>query len=255
VAYKKYQNTRAPTPPWSHLEATGKLWSKGKSIGQSQSQEAAYAAYHLQARPDLMSVAGMWMKKRQFNIFFVNACRVYITSTVQLEHEVAKELLYAFVWYLYHPQLDESISIDTRVNPPTFSIKLIDGHVFSDLKLTFTGSVPGRRTTVYMESSGLETSHVIKEQYIEERHKFSEADLLKKIHSKGEFPGVVRIDAHEFRDNVTASHDGSTRSKTRLVLRDMGKPIEEVKKVRELLMALYDFLESARFHHYPKHDR
>jgi protein kinase-like protein len=257
VAYKKYPNDLARTPAWSHIEATGELWSKKSTIHDSQSQAAAYAAYHLQARPDLVSVAGMWITKSQFSIFFVNACRVYVSNHIKLKDQMAGPLLYAFVWYLYHPQLDKSVFIDTRVDPPKFSITLSEGQEFSNLKLKFTGSIPGRRTTVYICDSN--PGLVIKEQYIEKARRFFEGTLLQKIHSQGEFPGVVRIDKYEpVRNNnqdVTVSYGDSIRFKTRLVLKDMGEPLMEVKKVGELLMALYDFLESAHFYRYPKHGR
>lgn len=256
MAYKKYGNDPGDpgdTPAWSHIEATGELWSKGSTTDGSQSQAAAYAAYHLQARPDLVSVAGMWIKTDQFSVFFVNACRVYVSNHIKLKDQMAGPLLYAFVWYLYHPQLDKSVSIDTRADPPRFSITLSDGQKFSDLELKFTGSIPGRRTTVYISDSS--PSHVIKEQFIEKGRRFLEGTLLQKIHNQGEFPGVVRIDKYEPVQNVTVSYENSIRFKTRLVLKDMGKPLMEVKKVGELLMALYDFLESAHFYRYPKHGR
>ncbi|CAG7846706.1 SubName: Full=Uncharacterized protein {ECO:0000313/EMBL:CCA77111.1} [Serendipita indica DSM 11827] len=129
--------------PWSQLEAVEEDYSKGKAIGESEIQEAAYVMYHLQARPDLIATAGLWVRhNEEYNVLFVDACNVYPSLRVMYTEEVCEKLLYAFVWSLYHPLLDTSITLNTTNDKTTFSITLSDGARYDNLELEFTGSVP-----------------------------------------------------------------------------------------------------------------
>jgi hypothetical protein len=72
-----------PPPPqetpselaWSQLEATGETLSKGKTPQKAISQTDSYIFYLLQARPDLISVTGIFdhPEARTFRLFFRDA--------------------------------------------------------------------------------------------------------------------------------------------------------------------------------------
>ena len=66
---------------WYHMEGTGGKDS-GKTEPESNAQAASYTAFNLQARPDLRSVVGIFVKATYFNIFASDACRVYQTNRI-----------------------------------------------------------------------------------------------------------------------------------------------------------------------------
>lgn len=175
----------------------------------------------------------------------------YRSRRVMYTDEVCKRLPYAFVWSLYHPLLDTSITRNTTNDKTTFSITLSDGARYDNLELGFTGSVPGRQTTIFFKPD--DSCTVIKEQYIDSDRRFFEGSILKIIHASGDFPGFVRLKWSEYVKNggqrLAVSKRSTTRFKTRLVIQDKGTPLDSVKTVRELLMILYDVLEVTRILH------
>ncbi|CCA77111.1 hypothetical protein PIIN_11094 [Serendipita indica DSM 11827] len=231
---------------------SGKITPKAKPSENMRVKEAADVMYHLQARPDLIAIAGVWVRhNEEYNVLFVDACKVYCSRRVMYTEEVCKRLPYAFVWSLYHPLLDTSITRNTTNDKTTFSITLSDGARYDNLELGFTGSVPGRRTTIFFKPDDACT--VIKEQYIDSDRRFFEGSILKIIHASGDFPGFVRLKWSEYVKNggqrLAVSKRSTTRFKTRLVIQDKGTPLDSVKTVRELLMILYDVLEVTRILH------
>ncbi|KAG8815964.1 hypothetical protein FRC18_001237 [Serendipita sp. 400] len=84
VVYRKYRHSKFTTEKlsWSHLEGTAEVNSSKKSIEISQGQAAAYTAYHLQARPDRVSVTGAWFHHTKFSIIHTDACRIYHTTFI-----------------------------------------------------------------------------------------------------------------------------------------------------------------------------
>ncbi|KAG8786972.1 hypothetical protein FRC15_010292 [Serendipita sp. 397] len=257
VAYKQQNPQRFDEADlnWSHLETTGEIYSKKESKAGTEAQAGAYTAYHLQARPDRVSVSGIWLKKedKTFQLFITSACQVYHTSILSIKDHGAPSLFFAFVWSLYYPDVDPSISINTNVPLPTFTVRVSDQETYSGLKVSFTGDAIGRRTTI-MTRNGLSAT-VIKEQYIEDGRRFNEGELLDIIHEKGVFPGVVRVGTYGpvedqgSRISIMHKPDGHraiVRYKTRLVLKDKGILLSKVKTIRQLLMCCYDLLEVIR---------
>jgi hypothetical protein len=263
---------------WSHLDATGVEQSSKASETRREAQEGAYTSYHLQARPDLVSVPGILASKSSFKLFFSNARRVYHTGAIDWNSDKGQKLLYAWMWRLYHPERDKSITVDMKASPPTFTV-VAGGTAYNQLVILRAGESIDRRTMVFEkldtnavlrrgtrleEGSDLSVDEaqdpqsgfspttdrstcpntVIKEQYIGTSCSFREGPILKKIHAAGDFPGVVRFDHYEYVKND--GKDISVESnlvKTRLVLKDRGTPLEKVGTMRELLMGVYDLLE------------
>jgi hypothetical protein len=228
------------------LEATGEEDS-GQASDDGEAQAGAYTAYHLQARPDLVSVVGIFVCEPHFKLFLSNACQVYHTPAIAWNKPEARQLLYAWMWRLYNPEVDPSITIHMTPQP-TFTIGTHD-----QLVVIHAGESIGRRTTILTQLDG-KSSIVIKEQYIEKSRRFLEGPMLKQIHEDGRFPGVVGLESWDY---VTNANDGKkisvqhqdqgttvTQFKIRLVLKDKGTRLMDVKTPRELLMGIYDLLES-----------
>jgi hypothetical protein len=226
---------------WSHLEATGEEDS-GHSLDAGEAQAGAYTAYHLRARPDLVSVVGIFVYEVEFKLFLSNACRVYHTSAIKWNSPEALQLLYAWMWRLYHPEVDSTIKI-SMTTPHTFTVGDYD-----QLTVIHAGESIGRRTIVLAQLDG-EYDTVIKEQYIEDSCRYLEGPILERIHKDGRFPGVVLLDrwSHVVNNNgtkVSVEHRHEVmRSKMRLVLKAEGTRLMDVKTPRELLMGIYDLLE------------
>jgi hypothetical protein len=244
VAVRKYPKMREiPVDElhWSHLEATGEEDS-GASLEAAEAQAGAYTAYHLQARPDRVFVTGIFVRRTDFKLFLSDPCRVYHTSALTWNSLEGRQLLYAWMWRLYHPEVDLSITIDLKTPRPTFTIKPHD-----KLIVLRVGESIGRRTTILTRLDG-ESDTIIKEQFVESGRRFMEGPILEQIHKDGRFPGVVGLKSWEYVTNkkkkVSVKHKGTSRSKTRLILDGKGTPLMDVKTPRELLMGIYDLLES-----------
>lgn len=232
---------------WSQLEATGEDESSGKTKSAAHAQGASYSGYLLLARPDYISVPGIFFNATAFKLFLANACQCYATDLIQWNTPIAQRLLYTWFWRLYHPDVDKTIQIHGGSSgPPTFTVSTNGNTVYEPCSILSTGGPFGRRTTVFDAPSV-----VIKEQFIEIGRRFAEGPILERIHDKGCFPGVVRIGWH---DNVKS--DGKdielkqgavvNRIKKRLVLLDKAELLIGAHTVLEFLMALYDLLEGER---------
>jgi hypothetical protein len=268
IVIRKYPPPKQPIDlnrvSWFHLEATGEEDS-GKSKKDSEAQTGAYTTYHLQARPDLVSVVGIFVSVVGFKLFLSNACRVYHTPDINWSTAIGRQLLYAWMWRLYNPELDPSITIDMTPPTPIFTVTANGRKPYGSLSVFRTGESIGRRTIILARAlpdfepprqlrsassvGSKDAIIVIKEQYIEEGRRFKEGPILEKIHTGGRFPGVVRLDHYEHVEGISVEHqtnsdDKVKRLKTRLVLKDRGTRLADVKTPREFLMGIYDLLES-----------
>ena len=235
---------------WYHVEATGEEDSSN-GTEEGQAQEGAYTAYHLQARPDLVSVVGIYTGERDFTLFFSNAWRVYHTEPVEWSSKEGRQLLYAWIWRLYNPEVDPCINI--CINPkgkPTFAIKTNEPGEYDELDILRVGESIGRRT-IMMRRPNPSCKVVIEEQYIESTRRFREWTVLEAIHKGGRFPGVVRLQSHggvknKNGEDICVKSQSSTkiRLKPRVVLKDGGIRLMDIGTPKELLMGVYDLLES-----------
>ena len=98
---------------WTHVEATGEEDS-GQTKADAEAQEVAYTTYHLQARPDLVSVVGISVRISDFKLFFSNACQVYHTSAIPWNDPSARQLLSAWMWCLHHPEVNPTITVNLK---------------------------------------------------------------------------------------------------------------------------------------------
>jgi hypothetical protein len=183
---------------WSLLEATGEIRSKGPSLDTAIGQGASYTVYLLQARPDLVSVVGIFIHPDnfEFQLFFTDAWGVCCTDPVKFTSTRAKPLLVAWIRHLYEPECRSMITREGSFpDKPTFTIAAGHPRDFTECHLLNVGSPFHRRSTIFKvsETPPLQTSLIIKSQYLENSRRFEEGSILDTIHGNGDFPGVVRI--------------------------------------------------------------
>ncbi|KIM27088.1 hypothetical protein M408DRAFT_24839 [Serendipita vermifera MAFF 305830] len=234
---------------WTCMEATAE--ARSEKDKNPQSKAAAYTAFHLRARPDYISVVGIFTDIDYFQLFLTTPCRVYQTKPIKWNGGHATRILFAWLWRIYHPEVDSSMTV-TLTMRPIFNIYIPGYGCYSDLLILRTAESLGRRTTIMTDNS--DPPVIIKEQYIEPGRRYAEGPILAKIHNEGSFPGVIRLDTYgpvlNDGKQVTVRHKGQAglsksivRNKVRLVLKDTGEEIMNAQTPREVLMALYDLLE------------
>jgi hypothetical protein len=247
---------------WSQLEATGEIFSRGKSYDYSTSQAASYTLYLLQARPDLLSVTGMFFypKKQEIALYLTDSQAVTYVEHVALP--LATKLLVTWIRRLYKPKHEFAI---TRVgfypDIPTFTIKAGHPKPFSQCSIMSVGAVH-RRATIFQNQTV-----VIKSQYFEVGRRFEERQILGNIHKDNkDFPGVVRLKSTKSNPPAAGGSksvgDGGSKSvgnghhivvpsgqknkrrQSLLVLRDkVPKTLMDAETPLDALIAIYDLLE------------
>jgi hypothetical protein len=251
---------------WSQLEATGEIYSKPKTLTEAESQAASYTLYLLQARPDLISVVGIFIhsEKREFRLYLTDAWNVHCTQNVPFTSPLATRLLVTWIRRLYKPERSPAIKrVYTYPCKPTFTIDAGHPEAFSGCSIVGVGSGL-RRPTIFTNSRV-----VIKSQYLKVGRRFEESKILNKIHcgGKNEFPGVVRVlpvtptqgpATVEAGSDASASHGptiivaaGKGRHRgnkeirqTLLVLKDnVPKSLMDAETPLDALIAIYDLLE------------
>lgn len=259
VGYRREprRNLTAKTIKWSQIQVTGEIFAKGDTNYDTRSKAGSYAAFNLQARPDLVSGTGLCVKGSDVSIYFINASRIYTCdTTLSTRSGNVPRLIYAFMWNLYHPRVDPSFTLDLGP-PPVFSLEVTPDLYKETLSILRVGDTLGRRTMILEDPK--DPSLVIKEQYIQPQRRFREGALLDKIHANGShFPGIVRHGYHgevcDTDGKVISTGEGDyIRVKTRLVLLDKGKRFAEIETPREMLMIAYDALEVIRILHRTRH--
>jgi hypothetical protein len=173
---------------WSQLEATGEIQSTDEK--PSMEQAATYTHYLLQARPDLVSVLGIYFDRAGENFlpFFTDAWNtIRPENCIAVKASGAKDLLVAWIRRLYKPE--HSLNIYRMGDfpcKPTFTIKAGYPRDFTDCDIVSVGT--GRRRSTIFANRKV----VIKSQYFESGRRFEESKILAHIHDP-EFPGVVRV--------------------------------------------------------------
>jgi hypothetical protein len=256
--------TASPPPidlVWSQLEATGEIRSKGTTDLDTISQTGSYTVFLLQARPDLVSVTGIFVnpENHTFRLFFMDAWRHCYTDSVKFDESKAQGLLMTWIRRLYNPELTPNIErVGSFPQKPTFTVTTNHPNPFMGCTLFVVGSIR-RRATIF-EAEMEDKPLIIKSQYHDEERRFEESQVLENIHASGDFPGVVRVlecgsspgnqiirsPVGRPGDNpVLNEHRSScmTMRQTLLVLKDRAGPLMGATTPLEALIAIYDLLE------------
>lgn len=221
-----------------------------------RTQAASYAEQLLEERPDMPGTYVLWARPKLYQILWCDASGVIASNTFTWNNLAP---LRAYIWSLYDPPqshflFDPSISRSV-MEPNLWNIKTSLINNYYHLRHVFVGTTWGHRTNVWVSTSPLQEIVVaIKIHYPDNERRGIEEETLIHIHAKGIYPGVVRLleltdpQAPALPSIITApSAEGShriERTKTHLVMGSCGKSLLEAKSVRDILMALFDILES-----------
>ena len=217
-------------------------------------QETRYMKLHMKARPDMPGVYGLWACRQYYPVFWSDASGMIASAHSSWDD---CELLAAYVYSLYHPPkghilFDTTITaadeVPENLDRARWTIKGYRNEDYADCEWIFVGSPWGRRTNVW-KHEGREGPTVIKDAYRDNRRRYEEHLLLNKVHHKGIFPGVVRTMKRPktFPKIITAAKPDERRTKTRLIMGSYGESLLRAKSVKDLLMAVYDIVESSSF--------
>ena len=205
----------------------------------------------------------MWARPTNYQILWTDASGVIASPQYGWDELVP---ISRYVYSLYKPPDTHVLRDDTILPPPNllnkteplrWSIKGEGSTIFRNCTSLFVGSSWGRRTNVWHNTEDGNVV-VIKDAYRDTSRRFKEDKLLKKIHSHGIFPGVVRllsttIPYTPFKTVIIPASpqvpiERPEREKLRLFLGSYGEEFRAAKTVRDILMATYDALESGQFH-------
>ena len=214
-------------------------------------QASDYCSQLMESRPDMPGVYGLSAKAEGYQVLWSDACGV-VASPVNKWTDL--DLIMAYVYSLYFPPKDHilfdptitSSTVDPGMKRLMRTIKSPHGVEYSHCVKLFTGCSRGHRTSVWRKQG---EALVIKDSFWEDGRRFEESALLRDIHNRTIFPGIVRILESSKRDSKKATIATAPRvnelrrMRTRLVLGSYGQPLENAESVRDILMAIYDVLE------------
>ena len=231
-----------------------KVFSVVKCKPKWEEQMSNYCSPLMTARPDMPGIYALWARPQGYQVFWSDASGV-VASPETLWADL--ELLGAYVYSLYCPPATHLLC-----DPTVHSPKLVEGmtskgphwtiecpnhtYHYSDCETLAIGDPWNRRTHVWKHADEQGTV-VIKDSYRKDERPFKEEDLLDKIHGRGIYPGVVRMLHGGDTPGITTATPaiGTPRKKTRLVMGSFGEALSEAESVKEILMVVYDVLESS----------
>ena len=233
---------------WHHLDSVGE-WKPGMTFSTSeQSQAAAYAGSHNQARPD------------QPGVLVFSACRGgYIigysdpsiwTTTEQVGWDDLIPLI-GYVHSLHIPRSqfrDSTITLSLRhlADPPHWRIRDQALNIDGDFKMIHIGRAHSRMTTVFEHVDATPNTGplIIKDSYLN-NSRDPEHTLFQVL---GTSPGWVSVrplpDDVPIEPLLTPNVDGIIqRRKDRTVMENTGAKFNDCKTLSEAVAAVYDILE------------
>jgi hypothetical protein len=236
---------------WGSIEMAIEFHSAEKTPEERLSQAATYVLYLLEARPDLVSALGLLVEPKHLDFLFCNADGIKILRLSDEEHYL--QVLSAVVQYLNDGQtknLDSTLSrtwctdrFDVSVPNGRTSLGDSEGELtqFKNCTLCYSRNPFGRRPNVFTTESGnqVHAIRVIKDQYIRKGRRWTEKEILDKIHTSGTYPAVVRMC---FAGTIPNAGCGD-RIRVRMALQDYGTDFLSLKTPRDAIYALYDLLE------------
>jgi hypothetical protein len=240
---------------WGSVEMAIEFHSAGKTPEERRRQAATYVLYLLEARPDLVSALGLLVEPKHLEFFFCNADGIKVLSLSDEDHYL--QVLSAAVEYLNGGQtqnLDSTLSrarsprytdlFDVSVPNGSSSLGDTEGRLtqFKNCTLRYSHDPFGRRPNVFITTetgNQVGAIRVIKDQYIRKGRRWTEKEILDKIHANGTYPAVVRMC---FAGTIPGAACGN-RIRVRIALQDHGTDFLSLETPRDVIYALYDLLE------------
>jgi hypothetical protein len=236
---------------WGSIEMAIGYCPAGKSREKCLEEVISYVGYLLEARPDLVSALGLLVEPGSFSFLLCNTDGIKKLTVSTAEDHFP--LFLAVMKYLNGGQeknLDATMSRES--DPLLFNIAVPNGvaslgvpeterTIYKSCTLCRSHVPFGRRSSVfkYQPNNDVTAIRVIKDQYISKDHRWTEKDILDKIHASGTYPAVVRMC---FAGTIPEAGCGD-RIRVRIVLQDHGTDFLSLKTPRDVIYALYDLLE------------
>ncbi|CUA72856.1 hypothetical protein RSOLAG22IIIB_10368 [Rhizoctonia solani] len=228
-----------PIPPtWCAFAAVG----EAKTGGNGKNQLGVYLKNHLQLHPELNAVLGLSASKKEYALCYHDADVIH-RSTFDWKQPGP---LYAFVEKLYtRPFRDTSMHPIAPQNPDlAWVIKVGDQIYISQAPRSLAGPGQRRFTTPAIEiDTGVPV--FIKDIWWNVKRAFLEGLLFEQAHQGKPLPGLMVVDCHGFvlnenQERLTTAGPDLGRHKMRLVTKDIGRPLETVRSLRQFLCVMYD---------------
>ncbi|CUA68632.1 Patatin-like phospholipase domain-containing protein 7 [Rhizoctonia solani] len=228
-----------PIPPtWCAFAAVG----EAKTGGNGKNQLGAYLKNHLQLHPELNAVLGLGANKTEYVLCYHDA-DVIDRSVFNWKQPGP---LYAFIKKLYtRPFRDTSMHLIAPQNPDLAWVIKVGNHIYiSQAPRSLAGPGQRRFTTPAIEiDTGVRV--FIKDIWWNVERAFLEGLLFEQAHREWALPGLMVVDSHGFvldenRERLTTAGPDRGRHKMRLVTKDIGRPLETVRSLRQFLCVMYD---------------
>ncbi|GAB1526744.1 hypothetical protein RhiTH_009916 [Rhizoctonia solani] len=253
--------TREPASALNNIDysqdgSSLKTWYVLVSVGEAkvatsgQYQISGYLQNLLQLHPEFNAVLGFTARSNRYSLFYHDANVIQ-----QSNFQWRPEPLYAFVARVYRPFQDMTMSVvNAQLDDPAWAIKIGVEVYMSVGPVAQAG--PGQRRYTALGVHVLDGSTVfIKDVWRDERRLFFEAALYEEAHKEQVLAGLMTVEAHGYvldetqkpiRTPRIAAEDSDEsgaeagRYKMRIVTKDVGRPLGNIRSLRHFLCVMYD---------------
>ncbi|KAF8581035.1 hypothetical protein K439DRAFT_1662505 [Ramaria rubella] len=233
------------SPSWSLVESA--VESKPNRVG-AKLQVNQYADTLLRYRPDKTKAVCLTSNQSGYVFYVSEPCGVHCSRTYDWDEDMTD--LFRFVYLFYLPTHDS--------HDPTFSRAELRqkrywqwhvslGDTTYDVSPVLSRKGVGRRTWLGIGTvlgSEPPAFRIVKDMWRDDRRRFEEGVILKRIHANGCIPGVVRLVTSGLVNGLTAGVAPHTRTKYRLVMGSSGSRLSACTSVLQFLKVMYDALEA-----------
>ncbi|CAE6504865.1 unnamed protein product, partial [Rhizoctonia solani] len=229
---------------WCALAAVG--GANVQSYGKHQF--ASHLQNHLQLHPELNAVLGFTASSKGYALYYHDAAVIH---RAKFGWEQPGPL-YAFVQKLYARSFQDFSMQIRHPERPTWTTKVDDGIYISRTPRALAG--PGqRRYTTVARNSVRDGLVFIKDIWRGDHRLFIEGLLFDQAHEGNPLAGLMLVHSHGYvldksQESIRTTHllsdsaDGraSRRYKIRMLTKEIGRPLEQVRSLRQFLCVVYD---------------
>ncbi|CEL61188.1 hypothetical protein RSOLAG1IB_12403 [Rhizoctonia solani AG-1 IB] len=239
-----YSQDYSALKSWCTLVSVG----EAKVAASGQYQIAGYLQNLLQLHPELNAVLGFTARSTGYSLLYHDANAIH-----QSDFSWKPQPLYAFVSRIYRPFQDMTMTLlDPESDDPLLAIKIGTETYMSEGSVAHPGPGQRRYTTLGVHTED-KSKVFLKDIWRDERRLFFEAALYVEAHKEKRLIGLMTVEAHGYvldgtqkpiRTTSIASKDSDEstirRYKMRIITKDVGRPLREVRSLRQFLCVMYD---------------
>ncbi|KJA13567.1 hypothetical protein HYPSUDRAFT_209406 [Hypholoma sublateritium FD-334 SS-4] len=249
---------------WAEVEASGAIYSREPPSREGLMESAFHSAVLLQARPDRVYIQGFYAHCEGINLILSGDDGFFVSPVLKMQTDEDIIFLYSFVRRLYKPApymkdstMTRRKNLDTGLYAFDILLSFDDGDRIMcygyRIKDVTRGRGAGKRVHMLVneeDPTEFTEGHdvaAIKEMYCDPGQ-FHGRDLkIDYIHNNGFIPGIFQL-AHSA---AVLDHEGNEvrcgeRRKIRMELTHYGRPFLDIRTPKEVLICLYDLLETTR---------